>query len=118
MKRVLILLTVSSALWLPVSAGALPAEGLSMNVLFFDGKSGYVQLPPNIFDHLTQGTVEAWVKWERGRSLARQALSGDERIYPNGFSLCQRRRTAQPQGDHPNHGVPRFFALSRRVLAL
>ena len=49
MKRVLILLTVSSALWMPISAGSLPAQGISMNVLYFDGKSGYVELPPPIF---------------------------------------------------------------------
>ncbi len=28
-----------------------------------DGKS-YVELPPNIFDALTQATVEGWVRWE------------------------------------------------------
>jgi signal transduction histidine kinase/CheY-like chemotaxis protein/ligand-binding sensor domain-containing protein/protocatechuate 3,4-dioxygenase beta subunit len=32
-------------------------------VLELDGKDGYVELPPNIFNHLDEATVEAWVKW-------------------------------------------------------
>ncbi len=34
-------------------------------MLQLDGKDDYVQLPPDIFKHLSQATVEAWVKWER-----------------------------------------------------
>ncbi len=101
MKRVLILLTVSSALWLPVSAGALPAEGLSMNVLFFDGKSGYVQLPPNIFDHLTQGTVEAWVKWERFNKHSRV------------FDFGRKKNAALVQNDKKSDTIM-FTILDRR----
>lgn len=33
------------------------------HVLDLDGKESYVELPPSIFTNLTQGTVEAWVKW-------------------------------------------------------
>ena len=28
-----------------------------------DGKSGYIELPPNIFNDLSEATVEAWVKF-------------------------------------------------------
>src|SRR5258708_6470156 len=34
-------------------------------VLELDGKDSYVQLPPDIFNELTEATVEGWVKWER-----------------------------------------------------
>lgn len=49
-----------------VTLGALCAqEPLVMNVMTFDGKSGYVELPQNLFDNLSEGTVETWVKWEK-----------------------------------------------------
>src|SRR5262245_65089753 len=32
-------------------------------VLDLDGKTGYVELPPNSLNDLTEATVEAWVKW-------------------------------------------------------
>jgi hypothetical protein len=35
------------------------------HVLELDGKDGYVELPPNIFNHLTAATVEGWMKWNR-----------------------------------------------------
>jgi signal transduction histidine kinase/ligand-binding sensor domain-containing protein/CheY-like chemotaxis protein/protocatechuate 3,4-dioxygenase beta subunit len=34
------------------------------HVLELDGHGGYVELPPNIFNDLTQATVEAWVRWD------------------------------------------------------
>jgi signal transduction histidine kinase/ligand-binding sensor domain-containing protein/CheY-like chemotaxis protein len=34
-------------------------------VLELDGKTGYVELPPNIFNDLEEATVETWVKWDR-----------------------------------------------------
>ncbi len=34
-------------------------------MLQLDGKDDYVQLPSDIFNDLSQATVEAWVKWER-----------------------------------------------------
>ena len=36
-------------------------------VLHLDGTNSFVQLPPNIFDSLTQATVEGWVKFDRTR---------------------------------------------------
>src|SRR5262245_50073485 len=49
---------------------AQPAT-LTNRVLHLDGTNSYVELPPNIFDTLTQATVEGWVKWERVRSTER-----------------------------------------------
>jgi PAS domain S-box-containing protein len=37
-------------------------------VLQLDGKS-YVELPPNIFNELTEATVEGWIKWDRLEGL-------------------------------------------------
>lgn len=34
-------------------------------VLELDGRGSYVELPPKIFDGLSEVTVEAWVKWNR-----------------------------------------------------
>src|SRR5262249_33270140 len=34
-------------------------------VLQLNGKDGYVELPPNVFNDLDESTVEAWVKWDR-----------------------------------------------------
>ena len=42
-------------------------EPLLMNVLSFDGNSGYVELPQNLFDRLNEGTIEVWVKWRSER---------------------------------------------------
>ena len=39
------------------------ATGANRVLQLTDGKS-YVELPPNIFDALTQATVEGWVRWE------------------------------------------------------
>ncbi len=33
------------------------------HVLDLDGKTAYVELPPNILNDLDEATVEAWVKW-------------------------------------------------------
>jgi tetratricopeptide (TPR) repeat protein len=46
-------------------------EPLMMNVITFDGKSGYVELPQNLFDNLSEGTVETWVKWEKFNKWSR-----------------------------------------------
>ncbi len=50
------------------------ASGISSaqnKALKLDGKGSYVELPPNIFQNLTQGTVEVWAKWEEFRSYSR-----------------------------------------------
>ena len=55
---------------LPTPLTAPSVAGPAMNVLYLDGTGAYVQLPPNIFDRLTNVTVEAWVKWERFNNWA------------------------------------------------
>ncbi|MSU34373.1 MAG: LamG domain-containing protein [Pedosphaera sp.] len=40
-------------------------EELQEKVLQLDGTTGFVELPPAIFNGLEEATVEAWVKWDR-----------------------------------------------------
>jgi signal transduction histidine kinase len=52
------------ALWIAVWAGPILAQPAATNrVLELDGTNSYVELPPNIFNDLTEATVEGWVKW-------------------------------------------------------
>ncbi len=46
-------------------------------VLHLDGTNSYIELPPNIFDTLTQATVEGWVKWDRLTTTTRFFDFGD-----------------------------------------
>src|SRR5260370_31729167 len=46
------------------AVGAEP-DASTRRVLELDGKTGYVELPPNIFNDLKEGTVEVWAKWDR-----------------------------------------------------
>ena len=39
---------------------AIPAA--TNHILELDGRGGYVELPPNIFNDLDEATVEAWVR--------------------------------------------------------
>ena len=41
-------------------ADSVPLE----RVLQLDGNGSFVELPPNIFSNLTEGTIEGWVKWD------------------------------------------------------
>ena len=41
-----------------------------MPVLFLDGQS-HVELPKNLFDRMTQATIEVWVKWNRFNNWSR-----------------------------------------------
>src|SRR5262245_10555488 len=53
--------------WLAIGIGmfALAVCAPAQNrVLELDGNGSYVELPPNIFNDLTDATVEGWVKWE------------------------------------------------------
>lgn len=40
------------------------AKSEEMQVIHFDGRNSYVQLPSNMFDQVNGATIEAWVKWE------------------------------------------------------
>lgn len=41
-----------------------PKLAVANRVLELDGTGGYVELPPNIFNDLTEATVEIWVRWD------------------------------------------------------
>ena len=34
-------------------------------ILQLDGDGSHVRLPPDVFNHFEEATVEAWVKWQR-----------------------------------------------------
>ena len=40
-------------------------------VLMLDGTNSYVELPPGIFNDLTNATVEGWIKWDSFRNCSR-----------------------------------------------
>ncbi len=57
-----------AAIWLFIVLFAQPATltaqiAANNHVLDLDGHSSSVELPPHIFDRLTESTVEVWVKW-------------------------------------------------------
>jgi signal transduction histidine kinase/ligand-binding sensor domain-containing protein/CheY-like chemotaxis protein len=53
-------------------AEVVPASPVgSSGVLQLDGIGGYVELPPNIFDGLTEATVEGWMNWKEVGAHAR-----------------------------------------------
>ena len=66
MKRICMVLVT-----LILTAGSVVAQGLTQDVLYFDGKATYVELPVGAFDMVSDGTVEAWVKWEKFNKWAR-----------------------------------------------
>jgi PAS domain S-box-containing protein len=49
-----------------------PVSATTANrVLMLDGTNSYVELPPSIFNDLTNATVEGWVKWDGFRHCSR-----------------------------------------------
>jgi len=44
---------------------AEPSVSEANRVLQLDGDGDYVQLPSDIFNHLDEATIEAWLKWEK-----------------------------------------------------
>ena len=60
-------------------------------VLLLDGTNSSVELPPNIFDTLTQATVEGWMKWDRDRA----------RITDRFFDFGDRNREIYVRPDGP-----------------
>lgn len=69
-------LAAAVVMWLSTPTGA--EEPLMMDVMTFDGKSGYVELPQNLFDDLVEGTVETWVKWDKFNKWSRVFEFGEE----------------------------------------
>ena len=47
-------------------------------VLELDGTNSFVELPPNIFNDLTEATVEGWVKWDDFGAFSRFFDFGEE----------------------------------------
>jgi|SRR5947209_320015 len=77
------------ALWLSLIAlvlsesSTLPAQASATNrVLELDGNGSYVELPPNVFNDLTEATVEGWVMWDRIGMWSRFYGYGDELSFP------------------------------------
>jgi ligand-binding sensor domain-containing protein len=63
---------------------AAPSAGGMEYVLELDGTSSFVELPPDIFNHLTNTTVEAWVKWRKLDGIQRFFNYG---AYTHDFSI-------------------------------
>ncbi len=56
----------------PAAKAPTVAENSGPNrALQLDGQGSYVELPPNIFNDLTEATVEGWVKWSSLRRYSR-----------------------------------------------
>ena len=73
-SKVCAILVLIPCLFLKLDAQPL----LTMQVMSFDGKKGYVELPQNLFDNLTEGTIETWVKWEKFNKWSRVFDFGHE----------------------------------------
>ena len=103
------LFAVLLLLLLLLSLAPLHAQPAATNrVLDLDGTSGYVELPPNIFNHLEAATVEGWIKWRRFVHFSRFFDSG---MTGRSFDLTQLGAkgeldlafeiyAAAPEGDH------------------
>lgn len=76
------------------------------HVLQLDGRGSYVQLPPDIFNHLTEATVEGWVKWGRFRQYSRFFDFGTEW---RSFLVCN---VATSDGLHFAVGYPPYTPAS------
>jgi len=63
-QRSLALLFLSVAMAVESATTQGPDTGPVNHVLELDGTGSYVELPANIFNDLTQATVEAWVRWD------------------------------------------------------
>ena len=57
------------------SVTAAPATNQTLRL---DGDGSYVELPPNLFTNLTQGTLEVWAKWSQFRRFARVFEAGQQ----------------------------------------
>lgn len=53
------------------NAGGSWLSGDLNRVLTLDGNGDYMRLPPDIFKHLDEATVEGWVRWETIRNWTR-----------------------------------------------
>jgi hypothetical protein len=60
-------------------------------VLDLDGTNSWVELPPNVYNDLTEATIEAWVKW--------RSFSTSENLFCYGESFHDLWIGARPGGD-------------------
>src|SRR5436190_8167819 len=86
-----------------VQTSTLHAQPSASNrVLELDGNRSYVELPSNIFNDLTEATVEGWVMWERLGQWSRFYGYGDEN---HSLSIVNRENSTDlrfqlfPEGD-------------------
>ncbi|HYV27989.1 MAG TPA: LamG-like jellyroll fold domain-containing protein, partial [Candidatus Eisenbacteria bacterium] len=103
MKALGLILTLLFAL-----AGSAFAQ---RHVLELDGKTGYVELPPNIFNDLDEATVEAWVKWRSFSSIGARFFSYGEMYHDTGIQADADGTLyffiSEGQGQVGNPGLPR-----------
>ena len=76
-KRRAAFLFAALLLWLAVVPLHSQPASTPNRVLELDGDGDYVELPPNIFNNLTNATVEAWVKWRKLEGYQRFFCYGD-----------------------------------------
>jgi PAS domain S-box-containing protein len=57
--------TLGIAKGAPGAAPGIAGPASANRVLHLDGNGSYVELPRDVFNHLTEATVEAWVAWDR-----------------------------------------------------
>ncbi len=100
-------LGLSWALWMTVWVGPLSAQPVAPNrVLDLHATNSYVELPPGIFNELTEATVEGWVKWDALGNWARffdfgepnrtMAVSQDARTAGLEFEIWPRQPDGSP----------------------
>ncbi|HWN95828.1 MAG TPA: LamG domain-containing protein, partial [Methylomirabilota bacterium] len=92
---------------LALAGGVASAQNKALKL---DGRGSYVELPPNIFADLTQGTVEVWAKWDEFRSYSRifeagaawQAMSliNHEKTADLRFNIYQQHTQTNPALRH------------------
>src|ERR1043166_3076190 len=94
----------------PPAIGALSPPLLPIatleNVLSLDGNDSYVELPPNIFNDLTEATVEGWVKWQGFQAMSR--------VFD--FGLADRLVNLRNQATGPDLWVETFRSGQRHTI--
>jgi len=70
-KHVLAIVLVFWVCAEPAVAQPVPTVPAPNHVLELDGTNSFVELPPNIFNDLTEATVEGWVQWRQLRAWSR-----------------------------------------------
>jgi hypothetical protein len=93
-------------LLLPLPAAFAQAPKVPNRVLDLHGTNSYVELPPGIFNELTEATVEGWVKWDAlgnwarffdfGQPYRTMAVSQDARTAGLEFEIWPRRPDGSP----------------------